>query len=235
MGTSANCNPTLQIGSRCDQVCVLQQNLDNMSLYESSANGGEPDGEYGQDTANAVQNYQEQYNAESGHSTKLRTDGVADSATQQAIASDPILTGGSQSSGGGTLPATVTGGTSAASGGASTAGGCPAPLVSGPGGLCMPQSSFASNSIAGASTLTGLALTVINYLLILAGMIAVVALVIGGFWYLTAAGNEEQSEKGRKAIMNAIIGLIVVVLAYAIVNIIVNTLTTTDILNKAGQ
>jgi hypothetical protein len=99
-------------------------------------------------------------------------------------------------------------------------------------GFCVPKSGYNTKSIAGTSTLADLILTVINYLLILSGMIAVIALIVGGFWYITAAGNEEQVEKGRKAIVNAIIGLIVVILAYAIVNIVIQTFTTTDILKK---
>ncbi len=99
-------------------------------------------------------------------------------------------------------------------------------------GLCIPKGNFPDKSIAGASTLTGLILIVINYLLILAGLIAVVTLIVGGFWYITAAGNEELAEKGRKTLMSSVMGLVIVILAYAIVNIIVSTLTTTDILNK---
>ncbi|MDE2311952.1 MAG: hypothetical protein KGJ93_02585 [Patescibacteria group bacterium] len=96
-------------------------------------------------------------------------------------------------------------------------------------GTCIPNSQYDKGSIAGASSLTELVLTVTNYLLILAGMIAVVAVIIGGYWYITAAGNAEQSEKGRKVLIDAVIGVVVIVLSYAIVNIIIRTLTTTDI------
>lgn len=101
-------------------------------------------------------------------------------------------------------------------------------------GICMPKNTYNKNSIAGSSTLLDVIFTIINYMLILSGLIAVGALVIGGFWYITAAGNEEQSEKGKKAIISAIIGLVVVILAYAIVNVITSTLTTTDVLKKSA-
>jgi hypothetical protein len=45
-------------------------------------------------------------------------------------------------------------------------------------------------------------------------------LIVGGFWYITSAGNEEQAEKGKTAITNAIIGVIVVLLSYAVVTVI---------------
>ncbi len=75
-------------------------------------------------------------------------------------------------------------------------------------------------------TATDLANRIINILMTLAAIIAVGALMLGGFWYLTAAGNEEQSEKGRKAIMSSVIGLVVIIMAFAIVKITVNLLTS---------
>lgn len=107
----------------------------------------------------------------------------------------------------------------------SSSGQCPQGFDS-VSGLCVPHGNYSDGSIAGKGTLQELILAVLQYLLFFAGLIAVVALVIGGYWYLTAAGNEEQAEKGRKAILNAIIGLVVVILAYAIVNIVTHTLTS---------
>lgn len=77
-------------------------------------------------------------------------------------------------------------------------------------------------------------LSVINTLLLLAGVIAVGAIVVGGFWYITAAGNDEQSEKGKSALINAVIGLVIIIMAYAIVNVIVSTLTSANPLSKTS-
>lgn len=66
---------------------------------------------------------------------------------------------------------------------------------------------------------------VINALLALAGSAAVIFIIIGGFRYLTSAGNEELAEKGKKTLVTSIIGLAVVVLAAAIVRIVANTLS----------
>lgn len=65
---------------------------------------------------------------------------------------------------------------------------------------------------------------VINGLLTLAGTVAVLFIILGGFRYMTAAGNEEASESGRKILMNAVIGLVIVVMAAAIVRVVVTTL-----------
>ena len=72
-------------------------------------------------------------------------------------------------------------------------------------------------------TASGLAMFVIETLLGFAGVAAVIFIILGGFWYLTSAGNEEQAEKGRKALINAVIGLVVVLLAEMIVRIVANT------------
>jgi hypothetical protein len=106
--------------------------------------------------------------------------------------------------------------------------GCPTGL-SPKNGLCLPPSPY-STGIASQQTLTGVLLQVTEFLLDFAGVVAVIILVIGGFWYITSAGNEEQAEKGKKAIINAIIGLVVVILAYAIVTIISGTLITGNFL-----
>jgi hypothetical protein len=64
-------------------------------------------------------------------------------------------------------------------------------------------------------------------LLTFAGAIAVVFLMIGGFQYVSSRGNEEAMEKAKKTVTSAIIGIVIIVMAYAIVSI-VNTLLTTQ-------
>ena len=63
---------------------------------------------------------------------------------------------------------------------------------------------------------------VINVLLYFAGAIAVLLLIIGGFRYVTSAGNDESMEKAKKTITSAIIGLVIIIMAYAIVAVINN-------------
>jgi cytochrome bd-type quinol oxidase subunit 2 len=74
-----------------------------------------------------------------------------------------------------------------------------------------------------------LILTAINYALIISGSVTVLFIIIGGFWYLTSAGNDEQAEKGKKTLVNAVIGLVVIILSFAIVRIISNTFTTASL------
>jgi amino acid transporter len=84
---------------------------------------------------------------------------------------------------------------------------------------CDPTSGL--NCTAGG-TINGLIRTVINWLLGIAFGIAVLFLIIGGFWYITSAGNEETAEKGKNTAINAIIGIVIIILSYVIVNVVSN-------------
>lgn len=84
---------------------------------------------------------------------------------------------------------------------------------------------FPGGGITGAQTLTGpggLIANIIVLMLSLAGIVAVLYVIIGGFWYITAAGNEEQAEKGKNTLLNAVIGIVVIVLSYVIINVVSN-------------
>lgn len=59
----------------------------------------------------------------------------------------------------------------------------------------------------------------------LAAIIALAAIVIGGIMYITSFGDEGKSEKAKKVILYAVIGLIVIGLAGIIVNVVINTVT----------
>ncbi len=91
-------------------------------------------------------------------------------------------------------------------------------------GICIPVNNNSTDSILGSDSLVGLIKNVLNILLYIAGAISVLFVVIGGYQYLSSGGNEEAAEKGRKTVTNAIIGIVVVVLAFTIINVVVGTL-----------
>lgn len=62
-----------------------------------------------------------------------------------------------------------------------------------------------------------------NMIALIAGAAAFIYLVYSGFLYITAAGNEKNAEQGQKGITWAIIGIIVILAAYILVNSIANT------------
>jgi len=57
---------------------------------------------------------------------------------------------------------------------------------------------------------------VINVVFGLTGVIVFVLMIYAGILWMTAGGNDEQVKKAQKIIQRAVIGLIIVVLAYAI-------------------
>jgi len=56
-----------------------------------------------------------------------------------------------------------------------------------------------------------------SWLLLLLGSIALIGFVISGILYLTASGDEERMEKAKKGMIYSIIGVIVGLLGYVIV------------------
>lgn len=63
---------------------------------------------------------------------------------------------------------------------------------------------------------------IIEWMLWLAGILALVAIIYSGVMYITAGGDTAKAEAGRKNLTWAIIGLIIVLLSIAIVNYINN-------------
>ncbi len=66
---------------------------------------------------------------------------------------------------------------------------------------------------------------IISVVLWVVGILAVVYLIWGGIIYVTAGGDAEKAGKGRTAITNAIIGIIIVSLALIIYKAVVGGLT----------
>ena len=56
----------------------------------------------------------------------------------------------------------------------------------------------------------GIISTVLTWFLVLAGAIAVIYLIYGGILYITAGGDAEKATKGRTALINAVIGIIII-------------------------
>jgi len=66
---------------------------------------------------------------------------------------------------------------------------------------------------------------VVQWALGLLALVAVIMIILGGFQWMTAGGNEERVEKAKKLISAAVIGLIIVLLAWAIVIFVVGVTT----------
>lgn len=83
---------------------------------------------------------------------------------------------------------------------------------------------------AGSESITDVLRGVINWMLGLVGILALIALIIGGTRMIIDFGNEDQVKKAKSTILWAVIGLSVVILSYAIINIV-----TTEILGAGDS
>ncbi len=65
---------------------------------------------------------------------------------------------------------------------------------------------------------------IINVILGFLGIILLVLVLYAGFLWMTAGGNEDQVKKAKQYITNSVIGLIVIVAAFAISYFVLNSL-----------
>jgi hypothetical protein len=74
----------------------------------------------------------------------------------------------------------------------------------------------------GTADLQSTVVKIIQWVLGFLGLIAVIMILYGGFMWMTAGGNEDKVASGKKIIIAAVIGLIVVLIAWAIVIFVVS-------------
>jgi len=68
---------------------------------------------------------------------------------------------------------------------------------------------------------------IIKVIISFLGIIAVVVILLGGFKWMTAGGNEEKVTEARNLIVAGIIGLIIIISAWVIMNWVITTMYTT--------
>lgn len=91
-----------------------------------------------------------------------------------------------------------------------------------PTGECVLIGNFAQNKL---ESLLGIGLAITEILLFIAGFLAIVYVIYGGFRYVLSQGEPENTKIAKDAILNAVIGLVIAVLASAIVRFIGTSLT----------
>ena len=77
------------------------------------------------------------------------------------------------------------------------------------------------NSLPAYCNTTGIYTKIVSALYYLLGIAAVLAIIYGGYLYMTSRGNAAQAQKARTVLTWAIVGLAIAVLASVIVNIVV--------------
>jgi hypothetical protein len=79
-------------------------------------------------------------------------------------------------------------------------------------------------NISSDQSLTQIVGSIINSLLGFLGIIFLVLMIYAGFLWMTARGDEGQTKKARDMIFQAVIGLVIVVAAFAISNFVLGSL-----------
>lgn len=93
--------------------------------------------------------------------------------------------------------------------------------------LALPMAAGAATittvETTGASDLMSTVKSVLNTVVGLAGLIAVIFMVVGGILIITSGGDEDKSKKGKGYVTYGVIGLIIVIIAGALVNYLIAT------------
>ena len=82
--------------------------------------------------------------------------------------------------------------------------------------------SAVGGATGGEGSFRQIVLNIVNFILYFLGLIAVIMVIYGGITYVTSAGNQESVEKAKKIIMYAVIGIIIVLISFALVNTIIS-------------
>lgn len=99
---------------------------------------------------------------------------------------------------------------------ADTADNCPEELTIGNGAQCSKGTSQQEDLFGP----TGVFKKITDVLLFIIGAVAVIMLVIGGIRYTISGGDQNQVTAAKNTILYAIIGIIVAILAYAIIGFV---------------
>ena len=90
-------------------------------------------------------------------------------------------------------------------------------------------------SVKGGNTLETDVTKIINNVILILGIVCVVAILIGGIYYLTSAGDASKVEKGKKTILYAAIGLAICALSFAIVNWAISAISGSSGTNEENK
>lgn len=80
-------------------------------------------------------------------------------------------------------------------------------------GKCIP-------AIKNINDFWAIALAIVDILLRVGGILAVAYVVYGGFRYVTSQGEPERTTEAKNTLVNAVVGLVIVIFAIVIVNFV---------------
>lgn len=63
---------------------------------------------------------------------------------------------------------------------------------------------------------------VVSFFFIIAGIISVIMIIIGGYWYVLSAGDPQKVKKAKDTILYAAVGLVISLMAWTIINFVLD-------------
>jgi PKD repeat protein len=97
------------------------------------------------------------------------------------------------------------------------------------GGLTPPNPEGYAPELTQSTSAREFALTITNFVLGFLGLITVLAIIYGGVLYVTSGvAGDDKAEQGKKAIFNSVIGILIILSSWAIVNTVLKAPTGSD-------
>jgi len=87
-------------------------------------------------------------------------------------------------------------------------------------GAALARGTDQATSLFGA---TGIFTTVSNVMLFIVGAISVIMVIIGGLRYVISGGNSSNVTAAKNTILYAVVGLVVSIMAFAIINFVIGS------------
>ncbi len=84
---------------------------------------------------------------------------------------------------------------------------------------------FQGNAGIGSAGIGEVVGKIVKAVLSVLGLVALIIFIVAGFQWMTSGGNKEKIQGAQKLMGSAVIGLVIIVIAYAATNFIVGALT----------
>ena len=84
------------------------------------------------------------------------------------------------------------------------------------------QAGFEAAGGTGSESLTSIVGTVINTMLFIVGILSVIMIIYAGIRFITANGNAQQVSTAKNILIYSIVGLVISIIAYAVVNWVIS-------------
>jgi len=85
-----------------------------------------------------------------------------------------------------------------------------------------------AEATGGETSFRAIARKIVDFFLFFLGLVSTIMIIYGGFLYITARGEEEQAKKGQKILQYAVIGILIILISFALVSTILGAGSGTE-------